>query len=77
MAQTWKDLANKLKQHENIRIADVDCTKSVELCMNQNIEGYPTLILFVNGNRVNDYQKDRSLDSLEQFVLSYLRHDDL
>lgn len=77
MAQTWIDLAAKLKPHESVRIADVDCTKSGELCMNQHVQGYPTLILFVNGNRVNDYQHDRSLASLEQFVLNYLQHEDL
>lgn len=77
MAQTWADLASYMKIYEPVRIADVDCTKNVELCMNQNIEGYPTLILYVNGNRASDYQHDRSLSSLEQFVVSYLRHEDL
>lgn len=77
MTQTWKDLANKLKAYESVRIADLDCTESVHTCETQNIEGYPTLILFVNGIQVSNYQNDRSLESLENFVLSYLHHDDL
>jgi thioredoxin domain-containing protein 5 len=77
MAETWKDLALRFKGHPVVRIADVDCTVNVDVCMNQNIEGYPTLILFKDGNRLNDYPGDRSLTSLEQFVKNYLTKDEL
>lgn len=77
MAQTWKDLALKFQDNNMVEIAEVDCTNSVELCMNQHIEGYPTLILFKEGYKLKDYLGDRSLNAFEDFLNSYLKHEDL
>ena len=80
MAKAWQDLAAKYAaQHKTVRIGEVDCTNQNELCMNQNINAYPTLILFRSGGvRIAQYASGgRDLDSLASFLNSYLEHDDL
>jgi hypothetical protein len=51
-------------------IADVDCTAGgSDLCLEFNIEGYPTLKVFTDGNtKGQDYQGARDFDSLKKFV---------
>lgn len=77
MMQTWQDLALKHKDNSKLRIGDVDCTINVELCMNQNINGYPTLVLFKNGDRIDEYAGHREIDLFEEFLNKYLHHEDL
>ena len=78
MAQTWKDLAEQMRGREKqIRIGSVDCTVSDGLCKNQEINGYPTLLLFKNGAKFKDYQNSRGLDDFLSFIESNLVHEDL
>jgi thioredoxin-like negative regulator of GroEL len=46
----------------------VDCTNNAELCMNEDIKGYPSMILFKNGERLKDYTSSRQLENLVNFV---------
>ena len=77
MAPVWQQLNQRVMNHQNLRIAMVDCTNNAELCMNQQINAYPTLVLFKSGTRLTEYNGARDLDSLHSFVASYLEHDDL
>jgi thioredoxin domain-containing protein 5 len=78
MADTWVDLARRLGHRKNVRIGNVDCMANSELCMNQHVSGYPTLLLYKNGLKINDYAGERDLGSMHSFVAGYLgEHDDL
>lgn len=79
MAQDWIDLANKFANAENVIIAEVDCTKFGEICSNYDVKGYPTLLLFKDGKRIENYNGGRDVNSLSAFLTPHLvkYHDDL
>ncbi|KAK6167382.1 hypothetical protein SNE40_021422 [Patella caerulea] len=74
LAPTWLELAQIYSGRDDVIIADVDCTRYSDICKNNQIRGYPTLILLRNGVRVQEYSGSRTLDSLQSFVDSHL-HD--
>lgn len=77
MVQAWNDLAFKLRDNSKVRITEVDCTNNAEICMNQNINHYPTLILYKSGSKIADYTGVREVEAFEEFLNNYLHHDDL
>lgn len=64
-APVWVDLASRLKGVANV--AEVNCDDNSALCRNMKVEGYPTLILFNAGSKV-DYRGSRKLDAMETYA---------
>lgn len=80
LAPTWDDLATKFIGNLNVKVAKVDCTLSdnKELCSSQEVDGFPTIFLYKNGDKVTEYNGNRSLDDLVNFVNRYRGdHDEL
>lgn len=77
MAKTWQELGLKMKDRQNIVIAEVDCSVETELCLNHDINGYPTLVLYKNGVKLKDYVGARELQSFEQFLNGFIERDEL
>lgn len=63
----------------NVHIAKVDCTQesSKQLCSEQEVDGFPTLILYKNGVKVSEYTGTRSLQDLRDFIVRNTGHDEL
>jgi protein disulfide-isomerase-like protein len=64
----WDELAMTVKGKLNI--AKVDCTQNSKTCSKNNVQGYPTLKLFLDGVS-NAYEGDRQLYPLRDFALSF------
>ena len=80
LAPTWDDLGKKFLSKESVQIAKVDCTveASKELCNEQEVDGFPTLLLYRDGKKLSEYNGSRSLDDLYEFVMNHLKsHDEL
>jgi len=78
LAPVWINLAKKFEQNALVTIAEVDCTVSAELCMNNNINYYPTLVLFQNGQKSKEFSSFRDLETLEGFLNENLKtHEEL
>ncbi|XP_022258343.1 thioredoxin domain-containing protein 5-like [Limulus polyphemus] len=77
LASTWNDLGRKFVRNTEIKIAKVDCTVEDALCSENKVEGYPTLILFRNGERIQEYGGARDLSALHGFVLEHLPREEL
>lgn len=77
MAQEWTTLAIKLKDNRNILIGEVDCTQHNQVCSDQAVQGYPTINLYKNGQRVSEYNEKRSVDAFMEFLSSYIQHEEL
>ncbi|XP_076239599.1 thioredoxin domain-containing protein pretaporter [Calliopsis andreniformis] len=80
LAPIWEDLGKKFFTNENVNIVKVDCTLDVskELCNEQEVDGFPTLYLYRDGQKVSEYNGARNLDDLYEFVANYLQpHDEL
>jgi len=79
LAPTWDELGVKLHSQTDIVVAKVDCTieSNKELCNNEEVEGFPTLLLYKDGARMQEYKGSRSLEDLYEFVSKHLPHDEL
>lgn len=77
----WESLAKKVhNENRGMQIAKVDCTKNRDLCSEQQIEGYPSLFLYKNSEKINEYFGERDYDDLLAFVNSAITsesHDEL
>ncbi|KAI8034794.1 thioredoxin domain-containing protein 5 homolog [Drosophila gunungcola] len=77
---TWEQLATEAYQAQSgVKIAKVDCTapENKQVCIDQQVEGYPTLFLYKNGQRQNEYEGSRSLPELQAYLKKFLGHDEL
>jgi protein disulfide-isomerase-like protein len=69
LAPTWEQVATNLKGI--IPVGKVDCTTEEALCKKNDVKGFPTLKLFVNGKPIN-YDGARTAKALVDFALSKL-----
>lgn len=80
LSPVWDQLAEKIHSVPNsIKIAKVDCTASEnkKLCIEQEVEGYPTLFAYKNGVRQSEYDDSRSLSELVAYITKFVGHDEL
>lgn len=72
LAPTWEKLAELFKEKDDVAIAHVDCTAdnnvNRELCDGQGVNGFPTLLIFKDGVKVDEYNGKRDLEAMEEFV---------
>ncbi|XP_044758087.1 thioredoxin domain-containing protein 5 [Coccinella septempunctata] len=79
LAPTWDDLNKKYEPTENIKIMKVDCTaqENKGLCNDEKIDGFPTMYLYKDGEKISEYTGSRSLEDLSDFVQGHVGHDEL
>uniref|UniRef100_A0A914QHD5 protein disulfide-isomerase n=1 Tax=Panagrolaimus davidi TaxID=227884 RepID=A0A914QHD5_9BILA len=76
LAPIWEELGEKFKDHENIVIAKMDATTNEMDATTNEVEGvkvqsFPTIKFFpANSDKVIEYNGDRKLDALVQFLES-------
>ena len=68
LAPTYLELADALKDNEQVIIAEVNCDEHRSLCSEHGVRGFPTLLAFNGANSVK-YQGNRQLDDLKTFIL--------
>jgi len=76
LAPTWEELAGKFADTAGVKIAKVDCTegnnKNREICTAQGVNGFPTLNIYKDGEKVDEYNGKRTIGDLEAFVNKHL-----
>lgn len=66
----WKEF-KKNNTNPNLEISEVDCEADSETCNNNNINGFPTVILYKNGQS-HEYSDERSINALNTFVNKFI-----
>jgi len=67
LAPVWKQLENEYSTNSNVQIKEIDCEVQPDLAKQNNVRGYPTLIL-TSGSKSEKYNGPRTLNALKQFV---------
>lgn len=52
LAPKWHELAESLKDNNDVTISKIDCTKSQKMCNVYDVLSYPTLIWIQGGKKV-------------------------
>lgn len=72
LAPTWELLAEKFKDNAAVTIGHVDCTAdgntNRELCSAHGVNGFPTLNIYKDGQKADEYNGKRDLEDLVAFV---------
>ncbi|KAF7267893.1 thioredoxin domain-containing protein pretaporter [Rhynchophorus ferrugineus] len=79
LAPTWEQLGKKLQNTKGVKIAKVDCTvpDNREFCNQQEIDSFPSLFLYKDGEKISQYSGNRELQDLYDFVNTHIVHDEL
>ena len=71
MAPDFDDAAEAFKR---VRFGGVDCTKEKEVCEAHNVDGYPTLYLYLAGKKEGiEFEGTRGYDQFCTFIENYTR----
>ncbi|KAG0306964.1 hypothetical protein BGZ98_001386 [Dissophora globulifera] len=71
LAPTWEKLAVNHQgwgPTKGFKFAEVNCLIEGDVCNDNGVTGYPSLQLFYDGAKVQDYKGSRSLEDLSEFV---------
>ena len=75
MAPAWDELAKEVDGDKSISttIAKVDCTKHQSVCQEQGVGGYPTIMFFRGGEKVENYRGGRYVNITSQHQIPSLK----
>lgn len=77
LAPAWDELAAKFADSPSALVAKVDCTIHSATCSKFSIRGYPSLLLFEDGQQVEKYSGGRDISSLSKYLSGKAGHDEL
>ncbi|KAL9935477.1 hypothetical protein V8E36_005825 [Tilletia maclaganii] len=70
-APTWEDAAKMsahLQDSSNFHMARVDCVAQADLCKDEKVQWLPTVRLYHDGKKQNEYKGDRSYADLTSYI---------
>lgn len=64
----WAQLEQTYASNPSVSVEKVDCDQNPQEALKNQVEGFPTIILFKSNGQVVKYRGDRSLDDLKRFI---------
>ena len=68
MAQDWENLAIKLKEDKEYKVANINGDKYEALIDSLGVEGFPTIYKVKGGKNYIEYEGDRTVAAMEEFL---------
>ncbi|XP_019731119.1 thioredoxin domain-containing protein 5 [Hippocampus comes] len=70
MAPAWDQMASTFEHSEDLKIGKLDCAEHHDLCVMFSVRGYPTLLFFKGGDKieVTRYKGQRDYDTLKEYA---------
>jgi len=69
IAPVWEELSDKMvAEDSSVKVAEVDCTVSKNVCTKVQIKAYPTLILIKDGRPKGKYEGQASVPLMEAWL---------
>jgi len=67
---TWDKLCNKYKNDNNCSILNVEVSqiKNLNAKYKKNVNGFPTISKYKNGEKIGEYNGERTLKDINKFV---------
>lgn len=65
---SWLQLGHKFENNSKIIIADVDCSQSHNLCLQEEVNQYPTLVLYRNSEVIYKQKGSIPIEELVQII---------
>ncbi|PWN38438.1 thioredoxin-domain-containing protein [Meira miltonrushii] len=75
-APTWSLLVGMnehLADSSDFHFGRVDCIAQGDLCTSNNIQGYPTVRLILDGKKVEEFEGERTYEALSTFILTHAK----
>jgi len=67
----WLGLQNRIRNEglsRDINIAKVECTKDMDFCTSQGIDGFPTIYVYENGKKLEEYLGNHEINEMFTYV---------
>jgi thiol-disulfide isomerase/thioredoxin len=67
----WLGLQTRIRAEglaKDINIAKVECTKNMDFCTSQGIDGFPTIYVYENGKKVEEYLGNHEINEMFTYV---------
>ena len=68
LAPTFALVGSHFDKNKAVQVAEVDCIENKTLCRRYQIDGYPTLYLFKNGRPIEEYNGQRTVRDITQYI---------
>ncbi|KAF8905855.1 thioredoxin-like protein [Gymnopilus junonius] len=74
---TWDQLVKEAgTEIPSVKMGTVDCIMHGDLCNSNGVKAYPSLLLFEDGKKVEEFRGSRDLDLLKTFIKRHLKEDE-
>lgn len=76
-APTWEKLVGDCEQEvPSVHLAQVDCSVYGDLCDTNHVIGYPTLFIYEDGEMLEEYNGNRDLEEMKDFIKRHVKNDE-
>ena len=70
MKPEWNKVVNKMKNNNNLNIAEIESNHIDNLINKPTIQGFPTIKMYNNGKEIANFEDERVADKMEKFAMT-------
>ena len=70
MKPEWQKVVNKMKSSNMVNVAEIESSHIGDLVNKPQVNGFPTIKMYNNGNEKANFEDERVADKMEKFAMS-------